>query len=699
MANLLSEPGDPNELVICGICAEPYDEDTHQAKFLTCFHTFCSHCLDRLSNREQLNPSIIHCPNCRSDTCLPQNGVDGLQTNFYIAGVQEISRNNEPASNGTNFKGCHGHKLQPVSYFCLTCGVVICSECATEDHTTKIGHSVINISKSETIYLQELNVSRKSLTQHKSKLKLIESEMTLLIAAKETALKDMDTFIEEAHEQLKQRRNVLKGQILDQFNAQQSTLLDKQNQLKEAISAINNKNAQSKNVTKGGNINKLKPICESLKEINEKNQSMLSDLDLGENYLAFHMSKGFDSFKECLNMLGEIHFKGFLPNKMRLNNLEAMAGQKSILTVEVYNHHGDQLPISSNYFSFEVIDPTETEIHTKLCTTGPDCTVTFTPQMSGLHKVAGRFLGQKLSSEQTHISVSSNNPVLKFGEKGNGKGALNVPLGIAIDNNDALYVVDRNNRLIQKFSANGDFLSQFSVNDHDKDCTTLDMALDLNNGFIYCTDMVFKDGAYSAGNNMLVFHLNGELQHIYNLSDVPNPLSIAINSHGDLFISDLNKLCLFKVNNEGHNLCHMGDFRYPGYITIADDDSVIVSDYKSDCIYIFNPDGSIRHKFGSSGTGKGQLKEPCGVATDGEYILVAECENNRIQIFTCDGTFVSMIESQDDPLKNPRGLAVTKDGHVYVVDCDNHCIKKYKYRNEVVWRGLGTFKTNQNHIY
>ena len=519
--------------------------------------------------------------------------------------------------------------------------------------------------------------------QHKSKLKLIESEMSLLTAAKETALKEMNTSIKHAHEQLEQRKNVLKGQILYQYNAQLTTLLDKQNQIKEAIKLTNNKNAQSRNITKTDDINKLKPICESLKEINENNQSMLSELDLGESYLAFDTKKGFDTLKECLNMLGEIHFKGFLPSKMRLQNIAAKAACKSVLTVEVYNHHGDKLAISPDSFCLQVTDPTETQIHTELNTTGLDCTFTFTPQMSGLHKVAGFFLGQEIMSEQTHISVSSNNPVLKFGEEGNGNGTFDFPRSIAIDNDDCLYVADLGNRMIQKFSATGEFLGQFFVNSHKEDCTTLDVALDLNNGLIYCADIVYTNDGYYPGRNMLVFNLDGELQDKHNLSGVPFPIYIATNSHGDIFISDIRKLCLFKVDKEGNILCHMGDFRYPGHIAIADDDSVIVSDHKSDCIFILNPDGSIRHKFGSSGTGKGQLNKPWGVATDGEYILVADGGNNRIQVFKCDGSFVSMIESQDDPLKTPRGLVVTKDGYVYVADCNNHCIKKYKYRDEM----------------
>ena len=181
-------------------------------------------------------------------------------------------------------------------------------------------------------------------------------------------------------------------------------------------------------------------------------------------------------------------------------------------------------------------------------------------------------------------------------------------MSVAIDDNGTLYVADPGNRLIQKFSATGDFLSQFSVNGHNKDCTTLDVALDLNNGLIYCTDILYKDGDYSEGNKMLVFNLDGELQHIHN---VPNPISTAVNSHGDLFISDLTECCLFKVDKDGNYLCHVGNFEYPSNITIAND-SVIVSDNGSDCIYILNADGNIRNKFGSSGSGKGELETTLG---------------------------------------------------------------------------------------
>ena len=300
--------------------------------------------------------------------------------------------------------------------------------------------------------------------------------------------------------------------------------------------------------------------------------------------------------------------------------------------------------------------------------------------------MSGTVPDEKVINEATYISEQSNNPILKFGSYGDGKGTFYFPWGITTDGEDCLYVVDAGTRLIQKFSATGEFLSQFRVNGHDEDCTTLSMALDRNNGLICCADASFKGNSHTKVKHMLVFNVDGELQHMHELTDIFYPMSIAMDSHGDIFIPELHKKYLFKVDKEGIILSSMGDIEYPGDIAIADDDSIIVSDCEDDCIYVFNPDGSVRHKFGSSGSENGELKEPYGVAYDGVNILVADSGNNRIQVFTCDGQFVSIIESQNDPLKNPKGLVVTKDGCVYVVDHDNHCIKKYRYKEVPLWQ-------------
>ena len=682
MANLNTTQ--PHALLSCGICAVPYDNNAHQAKFLACHHTFCVGCLTNIKPARRVR---IQCPSCRLFTRLPENGIGGLQTNFYITGFQEFSESMEQPRVVTNAGGCHGHtNVRPC--FCVTCGLSICPDCSTVEHSARDGHFVISVTKEESTYLDELNVSHKSLALNKKGLQIIESEIALLTAAKDSAIKDMESCMDLAREQLERRRDDLLHIILDRFSEQRDILLDKQNEIQEATETIKKSITEAKNVTKTGHLNNLKPISETLKKINEKTQFTSSSLHLGENYLAFDSNKGLEEFKKCLGEFGQTYSNGYLPSTVAFGSTEATAGHKATLTVEIRNHHGDKLPVCSGSVSVQVTDPAGTEVQTTLSTSGPECSATFTPKMSGFHKLSGMFLEQPLTSEKTHLPVSSNNPVSKFGQSGNGHGTFQSPLGVAIDNHNCLYICDIGNRLIQKFTGDGEFLIQFNAAAHKANCATCDIALDLNRGLIICPELVINSNSGKSclrlhrGNNLLAFTLQGELRHTYPLTNsIGNAPFLATNSYGHIIMSDVQNRCLVEVDNDGNFVRKIGNFKQPGLIAINDEEEIIVPDSLDDCVYIFNPDGTVKLKFGSSGTGKGQLKNPWGLATDGENILVGDCGNKRIQVFKNDGTFLLMIESSEDPILQPRGLAVNKDGYVYVVDAYSKNIKKYKYRD------------------
>ena len=628
-----------------------------------------------------MHPAVIKCPNCRSLTRVPNKGVVDLQTNFYITNFQEFSANIQPPKDAANMQGCPGHSTQPIEYFCVTCGLSICRDCISINHVAKNGHSVINISKADTTFLEELNVSHESLVQHKRNLHVLESEIALLKAAKDTAIKELETFIKLVHEQLEQRKHDLTKQLMTQFTAQKSTLLNEQKNIQRAIKILNTDLTKAKIITKSGDFGKLRPVIESLKKIHEKAKSVSSSLDLGENCLAVDSNHGLGEFSKCLSTLGQIYTRGFLPTKIALRNIEATAGLNATLSVEVYNHKGDKLPMSSAAYSVKVTDSKDTEIPALLCTDSSDNTVTFTPQICGLHEVSVVFQGQKLNAEPTHVSVNKNTPVLTFGGRGDGNGQFDHPWSIVIDDEGCLYVTDAINKRIQKFTAEGEYLSQFSVDVHNKDNTTCGIALDPKDGLIYCPEILLGKGIMRQGNNILAFNCHGELQHTYPLSVKDgSPLFIAINSSKHMIISDFREDTVSKINKYGRLLCTLGHLKSPGYVAINNENVMVVSDIGDDKICIFHPNGKLKQKFGSSGCGKGQLKEPWGVATDDENILVSEAGNKRIQVFRYDGTFVSVIESGEEPL-SPRGLAVTKDGYVYVVDWGNHCVKKYKYKN------------------
>jgi len=598
-------------------------------------------------------------------------------------------------------KGCLKHSNQPMSFFCEVCAMSICRDCTVLDHKDTEGHIISNISQAEIKQRQALAMGVENAQQTLSTLGVgmqqVESESSMLSAARDAALKDMEHAWARAGKALEKRKLQLTKSLLDHYNTQQEYLLGQREKLHASVKMLTEATVQSESTLKSGVLVDVVNVNKCLSADITETQANFESLDYGKNNIAFDSVIGWEAFEEGIAQLGQIYFKGALPTDVQFRGKSAKAGHKAVISLEFSNHKGEKINVcSAGPITVTVTDPQDSKINTvvNVGTGGTgmssggvnnEVSVSFLPQISGHHKISACYLGVRLRSEQTHVNVTSNNPVLRFGEQGSGNGAFLSPRAVALDNENCLYIADTGNRLIQKLSSDGRFIHQFNVNGHNEDCSTCDLALDIKNELIICTETLIGTGINpTMGNNVLVYNLSGEIQHVYTNSVMRCALCIATNSRGDIIVSDYLVHSLFMYDAQGNFLRRVGNagmFNHPAFICVAEDDSIIVSDTNNDCIQIFDKEGIFKRQFGSSGSGKGQLKQPFGVATDGEYILVVDSGNRRVQVFNIDGTFVSMIESKSDPLLQPRGMAITRDGCVYVADRDHHCIKKYRYRD------------------
>ena len=95
-------------------------------------------------------------------------------------------------------------------------------------------------------------------------------------------------------------------------------------------------------------------------------------------------------------------------------------------------------------------------------------------------------------------------------------------------------------------------------------------------------------------------------------------------------------------------------------------------------------------KWGVTGNADGQFNNPTGIAVDNSgNIYVADSNNNRIQKFNSNGTFIT---KWGIPNIYPEGIAIDSMGNIYITDTANHNVQKFNSNGTFIkkWGMQGT---------
>ena len=198
--------------------------------------------------------------------------------------------------------------------------------------------------------------------------------------------------------------------------------------------------------------------------------------------------------------------------------------------------------------------------------------------------------------------------------------------------------------------------------------------------------------AWSPGARMRVYIRKDVVAQIWNYGASP---VVANPAATDPYASKMITLSPIQVTGASGN--QPGQFNAPRGIAAAPDGSLYVADSRNNRIQHIAANGAVIKIWGSfadSSTGPapdGTFNEPWGVAVgkDGS-VYVSDTWNHRIQKFTADGQFIAKWGyfgqgEKPDAFWGPRGLAVDSQGRLYVMDTGN--------KRVVVFDANGTFIT------
>lgn len=261
-------------------------------------------------------------------------------------------------------------------------------------------------------------------------------------------------------------------------------------------------------------------------------------------------------------------------------------------------------------------------------------------------------------------------------------GLVRSPLGIAVDASGNVYVIDRPNNRIKKFSASGAYLTQWPA------LAPYGIMVD-QSGNVY----VGEQSGF-AGGGVEKFTSNGSHIASWQLGSGSNQQAngpwVALDSSGNVYATDTQNHMVDKFTSSGTLITRWGgigsgngQLSQPQGIAVSSSGNVYVVDTNNNRIEEFTSAGGYLAQWGTVGSGNGQLMSPLGIAIDGSgNVYVSDWGNNRVEEFTSTGSYIKQwgtVGSGNNQFNYPEGIAVDHLGNIYVSDWANSRVQKFGF--------------------
>ncbi|XP_076318449.1 tripartite motif-containing protein 2-like isoform X3 [Tachypleus tridentatus] len=658
----------------CGTCLCTYDSQEHIPKLLSCSHSVCRSCLERIVAATGVRDAgSFRCPICRETIPLPRGGINALPPSFLVNQLLDLmSRQRREV-----VPRCSTHTAQEL-LFCESCDCVFCSACNEGSHENGNGsysHTVIPFSiaikRMSEILLYKANLCIEKLNVAAEN---VNSEIGKLDQNVEHTFELINRTFQEIINAVEKRRQEVLGMIKKMRDEKKKVLLDQLTMIQGEKSTVEKECQGLQNQVEVRNITK------KISDLNEKIDAVKNFMEPRENafikYEHLHNS-AFSEIEAALNAFGRVRTSKTFPALCTADVCDTSAHLESFSLLRTVDYHGSLQSAGGDPVVIELRYENGEQVEAQLLDEGDGTyNIRYTPEQVGIYELHVSIFGRPIKGSPYHFTSSEHiNPVICFGSAGAGDEHFLQPAAIAINKAGRVFVLDTGNSRIKVLGPSLEFVQHFLGDGFEERggtgiaVTPSDSLLVINWRTRYVTELSF----------------DGTLVSQFTHSDFVEPLSLAVNSKGEILVVDNNLKCVFVLDPSGKLLRRIElkrkgirHSRFVSLIATGPQDEILIADSH---IHVFSPGGEFLREIYPDGRNRGHFG---GITYDKKgHIIATRSDKNKhyIQVFNfISGQLLYCIDSADAKLKRPAGLAVDDQYSVVVVDLGNDCVKKYRYK-------------------
>ena len=699
------------EEATCPVCHDHFEEP----KILPCLHYYCKACVEKLAWRAGADQPFS-CPECHTDTFLPQDDPDQLPTALFVNRMKEVHAKLEKVEGKVEAKceqccggiatafcrhcmdficadcvKCHkrlkpfaGHKLssledlkegrareimaklppppmckvheEQAKIYCYDCKSLICRDCVLKDHKEHeyefVKKAAPETKKKLTEQLVPLNEIQVGVRNAVKNVEETKSEIAAMS-------KDMITSIKQSFQEL---RDILDKRERELLAETAATVEQKTNRLDVQQKKLEIHSCTIQSLVKFVERNIENSTDEELMSIHTQMMSRIREETERQRQAGADLDPVEKADRvvvvECADALKKQCEENAsiiaLPVNITMENTEAVVGQRSQLVFRLSSQSGQPLQKLHSAKVILTSRVNDSQLEAKVIHSHQNSyQIEFTPTVRGRHQLEVIYNDAPVSKRPVQIFVKTPPTQL-------GKPVRSIDVGkkvkfVAFNSSDELLVTT--NKEIITFDKSGERL--YSIKN---DALARPRGIAVDGDYIFVTD--YDNGC------LLKFDKTGKLlksvgQIGSGKGEFDRPCGITVvsdqvfvcdfrNNRLQVFTSDLVFVRQFRSQGSGN-----GQFKYPFDITHDEEGNLYVTDNGNDRVQVFNTQG----KFLRFLTAKGDITTPAGICISGELVYVSQLEENgQLFIYHKNGHKVCSFTCESDGI---RDVAIDQDGFIY----------------------------------